>query len=1164
MPKTANCSLFFPSVSVSFLVESADRSANAGHPASSRNRSSVGSFRLPAQMLRIMRLITFLLIAACLSAHANSVAQTVTLSGKDMSLKQVFTAIEKQTGYVVFNKKGLLADSKSVSLTVYDMPLSDLLSAVLKDQPVKFVIQDKTIILSRKSPAVYSDQPALSPQPAAEAQPVWGRVVDSSGKAIQGASIRLMPGNKGVSSSADGSFVIANVEPGPYTLEISFVGFETVKRKITVSGSGSFAVGTVVLQVSNSPLDEVQIMAYGTTSQRFSTGNISTVKAADIEKQPVMNPLVMLQGRVPGLLVTQTNGFASAPVKLDIRGIGNLAQATEPLYIIDGVPLSVLLESNNGLSQTAFGGTRSTAGGESPLFNINPNDIESMSVLTGADATAIYGSRGANGVILITTKRGKVGPTRFDVNLTQGVSKITRYWDMLNTQQYLEMRREALKNDGLTPTPTNAPDLTVWDTTRYTNWQKESMGHAGKVTKVSAGISGGDQQTLFRINADYNRMTDITTKSGSTQRMAFSFNIDHSSTNKKFSVLLSGNYAYSNINLVPISLDMLSAPNAPPIFNAKGDPNWEEWNNRGLVNLYPYSRSLTSTSEKSNFLTSNLRFNYRPLRGLVFSVNLGYNLNYNTTNYFEPISSKNPYQSATGQANFNKTNNRGWIIEPQASYHTVLGAGKLDVTVGGTYNNVSTLLSSQYGLGYTDDNLLYSINNAQSIYASDASALYKYGGAFGIIKYNLEDRYIINLNGRRDGSSRFGPGKQYGNFGSVGAAWIASEEKWFKKALPGFINFFKFKAGYGILGSDGGVGDYQYLSLWSSSINYNILPTYGGIQPYQPYNPPNQNFHWATNKNLDAGVEIGLLKDNNIYLEIRYYLNRTSNQLTNNPLPDFTGFSSLLQNLPATIQNKGWEGRLNATLIEKKDFRWTAGFNISINKNKLVAFPGLANSPYSTRYVVGDPLNTRYVYHYLGIDPLNGQYAFKDQNNDGQLTGAGDVPGISNPDAIVRLKLDPQYFGGFSTMFTYKALSLGLDFSYKKQIGVNAYSSSSGRFGLLNRNVPQEVFDNHWRKPGDNAQYPAFTTQYNMGYFNFYYSDGTYSDASYVRLNNASLYYSLPAKWLKKAGVKDCRLYVNAQNVFVITKYKGIDPETQNFGGMPPVKVYTGGVTFNF
>jgi hypothetical protein len=299
-------------------------------------------------------------------------------------------------------------------------------------------------------------------------------------------------------------------------------------------------------------------------------------------------------------------------------------------------------------------------------------------------------------------------------------------------------------------------------------------------------------------------------------------------------------------------------------------------------------------------------------------------------------------------------------------------------------------------------------------------------------------------------------------------------------------------------------------------------------------------------------------------LEARYYRNRTSDQITSNPIPDFTGFSSLVYNLPATIQNSGWEGIAHASVIKNRDFNWDVNFNISANRNDLVSFPGLANSPYAQIYTIGKPLGGTYVYHCLGVDPLTGQWAFADLNHDGLISGGGAAPQQNQPLDAYFKDLTPTYFGGFSTAFTYKhSLLLSLNFSFKKQIGMNAFSAGYD-YGALNDNAPVEVFKDHWRQPGDHAAFPAFTTLSPQSQATFSLSDGAYTDASYLRLQNLSVAYILPGAWLRKVGFSACTIRMNAQNIFVITGYKGIDPETQNFGGMPPARIYTENIIFSF
>ncbi len=390
---------------------------------------------------------------------------------------------------------------------------------------------------------------------------------------VPGATILIKGTKEGVNANEMGEFSLPDVRMNT-ALVISSIGYE--KREVVVRGRTVMAR----LNVNVNDLDVAVVQGYGTTSRRLTTSNIGRVTAEEIERQPVMNPLLALQGKVAGLDVSQTSGFASAPIKVELRGrnvIGVSPSETfpsDPLYIIDGVPLTIM-EIGGGSSydkgSTGFLQSfvfRGPAGGQSPLFSINPADIESIEVLKDADATAIYGSRGANGVILITTKKGRAGRTAFDLRVQQGMSKVTRFWDMMNTQQYLQMRREALRNDGITPSIAHGDyDLLLWDTTtRYTDWQRALFGGTGKTTDIQSELSGGNAQTTFRIGMGYGRTTNIMTASGADQRGSLSFNIGNQSKDQRFSVSLSGTYSSTKSAMVSFPSEALILPPNAPLF----------------------------------------------------------------------------------------------------------------------------------------------------------------------------------------------------------------------------------------------------------------------------------------------------------------------------------------------------------------------------------------------------------------------------------------------------------------------------------------------------------------------------------------------------------------------------------------------------------------------
>ncbi|HSC39932.1 MAG TPA: hypothetical protein VLD19_18745, partial [Chitinophagaceae bacterium] len=360
-------------------------------------------------------------------------------------------------------------------------------------------------------------------------------------------------------------------------------------------------------------------------------------------------------------------------------------------------------------------------------------------------------------------------------------------------------------------------------------------------------------------------------------------------------------------------------------------------------------------------------------------------------------------------------------------------------------------------------------------------------------------------------------------------------------------------------GLDAG-GAYQYMSQWSGIRDYNGNPMlYNGVVPMVSQHAVNQDYQWQENKKIDIDLSMGFLKDR-ITLTLGWYNDRCNNQLTTLPTAAFTGFSSVLGNSPANVENTGWEGSINANLVKSKDFSWSMNFNIAINKNKLVDYPNFQFSPYYLTKKIGQSLNTNYVLHYLGINPQNGRRSYEDYNHDGIITQSGSVPpGTVNDDRYVAIDITPKYSGGLSNQFAYKGIMLNLFFVFKKQIGALPYTTAAGSMG----NIPTYLMDNRWQKPGDQATNPRLTTLSTTSDFQFAASDGAYGDNSFIRLSSLALGYSLPESTCKKLRTQGITLSVNASNLFFITRYKGIDPEIA-FGSLPQPRVIAGRISFNF
>jgi len=1131
---------------------------------------------LPPKFVLIMKMIIIIMTTFLLQLSASGLAQRITYVKQGTTLDQVFQEIKKQTGFKVLYSNQMVNGSLRVNADFKNLDVKMVMDVLLKDQPLSYEIEDKLIMIRERNKGVLDRVAAIF----AEDMEINGQVVNKkTNEPLSGVSIKIRNKRVGMGTNSKGEFKLSKLDRNA-VITFSFVGFDSVQVRLSEiqemqDGGGSFSKNlnirkiagsyflTVALEPSVSYLDETIVQGYGKTDRRMATGNISKVTAEDIEKQPVMNPLLALQGRVPGMVVTPTSGYASGVVKVEIRGRSTINSkfTSDPLYIIDGVPLTYLeiggfSSYEGGSTGVIQNGLPNPGGGQSPLYNINPADIASIEVLKDADATAIYGSRGANGVILVTTKKGKIGATSITADISQGISKVTRYTEMLNTQQYLEMRREAFKNDGIVPTALNAPDLMLWDTTRYTNWQKELWGNTGKMTNVSTAISGGNENTQFRISGNYTRQTEILTASGANKRAGFAFNLSNYSPNRKFKTTLSVNYTYSNVNNVNTSSAVLLPPNAPPIFNSDGGLNYQEWNDAALPYSYPFGGLKAIINSETYLATANLNLAYELFRGFELSSSLGFNNSQNSGGSTTTITSQNPIFNPVGSATNSINNNRNWIAEPQLNYKTDIGKGKFTALLGATLQSTVSNANYIYGYGYTDDNLLGAIGLAPITQIQDRSGQYKYAALFGRLNYNWDDKYILNISGRRDGSSRFGPGKQYGNFGAVGLAWIASQETWIKSILPAFVSFVKLRGSYGITGSDG-VGDYQYLTQWSSAIEGSAILSYNGVTPLVSLHAVNPDYRWQVNKKLEGGLSLSFLNDR-INFETAYYRDRCNNQLTDYPTPVFSGFSKVTANWPANIQNSGWEFSLSAKLLTTRNFSWSVSMNGSINKNVLLDYPDIEHSPYATQYFIGRPLNAKYVFHYTGLNPLNGEYSFDDYHRDGILMWNQSVkPGEGNDDRYVTLNIDPKFVGGLGNEFRYKNWNLSLFFQYKNQMGAN--SAISGDIIGSMVNIPLDIYNNRWSQPGQQAKYARLTTSSGaVSDSNVKSSDLAFTDASYLRLSNVSLSYTLPEKLMKN---KRINIFMHAQNVWTWTRYEGLDPDTQSFSAMPTAKIFTAGLS---
>jgi len=1082
----------------------------------------------------------FLVSLLCLqlpvySSAYGQIEPTISISGT-YTLQKIFQKIEQQTGKRIFYANSILDDQQKVNIKAVNSTITEVLSQILSGKKLEWSIEPKfiTIVEIKNQPT-----PKSTFTEADTTITVTGRVTNEKGEPLIGATVIVKGTKNGVTTATDGSFVANNIRFNS-TLIISSIGY--ISQEISYKKKGS--LGNIQLKEYVGKLDETVVIAYGTTTKRFNTGNVVTVKAEEIEKQPVNNPLLALEGRVPGMEITQSTGLAGSGVKIRIRGQNSYFNGNDPLYIIDGVPYTSQLLKNLG-SILGGSGNESTGVYGSPLSYINPNDIESIDVLKDADATAIYGSRAANGAILITTKKGKAGQTRVDVNVQSGIGKVTRKIDLLNTRQYLDMRYEALKNDNTTIGSGIGGDidLTKWDTTRYTDWQKVLIGGTAHYNEARASVSGGNSTTQYLIGGTYHQETTVFPGDFNDQKTSVHFNITSSTTDKRFTATFSGNYLSDINKLLQFDLtnNIILAPDAPEVYNKDGSLNWANstWTNP-LSYLQQRFKSQTSN------LISNAILGYKLSKSLEIKTSLGYNsMQINEVNV-RPHSSVDPAYWSTDlrQSNFTNNTSKTWIIEPQITYKHRIAKGEFQALAGATIQQSDDNGQILHGENFISDKVMEDIKSAPIVkITSTTIAQYKYNAVFGRLNYNWENKYLINLTMRRDGSSRFGPENRFHNFGALGVGWILSNENFFQQSSR-LLSFAKIRGSYGVTGNDQ-IGNYRYLDLY-----YATNLSYQGIVGLYNQNLYNPLLAWEKTKKLEAGIELGFLKDR-IFTSISYYKNRSSNQLTNYSLPSVTGFGSIDANQDANIQNSGWEFLINTINIQSTSFRWTSSFNLSVTKNKLVSI-GPTVLGIDSQYV-GHPLGTFFTYNLSNVNPVTGQYQFID--NKGTTT--------TNPnytDLIVPINLTPKFYGGFQNNFEYKSFQLSISLQFIKQIGLNnKFGNYPGGFYFGNQPV---TILNRWQKTGDVAPVQGYNQDFSLydGYSKASGSNAAYSDASFIRFKNISLSYSLPTSITENLHLQKLRVYVQGQNLFTITKYLGGDPETRSLTSLPSLKVLTAGI----
>lgn len=1058
----------------------------------------IKSFR--SYLLHMMRVFLILVTLGLSSAFANfSEAQTkMDINVKDVSLEELFREIQSKSEFIFFYKDGVL--SHNVSLKLQNATIPTILDAALKNTNLIYKIDRRQIVV-KEDVALASGQTV---PPGEQQRDITGTVYDDAGLPLLGATVQIKGTNKGVTTDFDGNFKLS-VPEGASTLVISYLGFVT--QEVSVVGVSSLQVTMVA---DNMALEEIVVIGYGTERKSLISDAVTSISATQLEDLPVSSVDGILQGQASGVQVMQNSGTPGGEMSVRIRGLTSISGSSQPLYIIDGIPVTT-----GDYGQLSYSGQ-----GSSALTDLNPNEIASISILKDASATAIYGARASNGIVLITTKRGKAQQSVVSVNVYSGVQRAWNKLDMLNARQWMEYRNELTGTTVFTPEQMN--NITV-----DTNWQ-DVIFRTAPMNSYEVSTTGGSEKTKFFMGGTLFDQTGILIGTDYS-RLNARANLDHQLSDK-VTIGTSIGLTYAKTNRVE-SDQTLHGPlpngiSTPAIFSVYNEDG--SYNQSG-----PYSNPVSIANEAiavnySYRTNSNFYVDWNIVDNLTFSSKWGVDfMNFREHSYESKKTVQGAKYNGLGFETYSNVLNL--VSNNLLKYNRSFGQHKVDALVGYSFESYERTSSYIRGQDFADDGLEY-LNSAATIVSASSSAtesgLRSY---FGRVNYNFDDKYIATLTGRFDTSTKFGENNRTGFFPAASLAWRVIQEGFMENLKA--VSDLKFRVSYGLTGNDD-ISPFLFSELYSTTV-------YGGASGIYPSNIPNPDLKWESTTQLNVGFNLGLFNDR-VTLTADYYDKQTKDLLLSRPLAPTSGFSSITENV-GRVENKGIELSL-ATQNFVGDFSWNTQFNISGNRNKVLELyngqPIDDIGRGGNRIMEGQPIGIFYSYKSLGVDPSTGDIVFADTNFDGVITSE-DRTIVGNP--------HPDFIYGLTNNFSYKGFDLSI-FLQGSQ-GNDVFNGNRLFLESLQGGDNQTTaILRRWRQPGDITDIPRATTDPVKAAQNKRVSSRFIEDGSYLRFKNVTLGYSLDSDMLGNGFFSSIRVYLSAQNLFTFTKYTGLDPEV-NYRG---------------
>ena len=1106
-----------------------------------------------------MRLIGLLFFVSLLHVSASVYSQKTKLNIRveNASLQQVFKVLQEQSEFDFFYKNEQIPTEARVSIQYQNESIEVILDKILTGTGLTYHVLDTDIVISANG----ASKSEINSQ---QQKSVSGKVTDSSGASLPGVSIVVKGTTNGTITDGNGNYSLSNI-PENATLQFSFVGMKA--QEIAVGGQ---SVVNVKMEDDAIGIEEVVAIGYGTVKKSDLTGAVSSVKTGELQQTPMTSIDQGLVGRASGVQVTQTSGMPGAVASIRVRGSSSIQGGNEPLYVIDGFPVY----SGGGFGNT--GGKVQMSG----LSTVNPNDIESIEILKDAAATAIYGARAANGVVLITTKTGKKGRDIVTFEASYGIQNVVKKIDVMGAQEYAALVNEAYTNDKLNA-PYNAAKLSEIATLgRGTDWQDEVF-RTGSTQNYQLTFSGGDEKTSYAISGGYFDQKGIVINSDFA-RYSTRLNLDRKINDVfKIGTHFSVSHLLNNATVTDsggeggVITGAMKMNPILPIFSNALTGEYTQVNTPGTLVPNPVATAKEQIfNNATTRLLGDIYGQWKISEGLVAKITVGADVFYDKSNQYTPSTIYQSNGKATATVRVNRSIN--WLNENTLNWtKNINNIHDLNILGGFTLQQNNT----EYFMASSSD----FVNNIMTYNNLGAGALYNQPGSSAIqwnlmsylarINYSLKNRYLVSINSRMDGSSRFGVNNKFGFFPSGSLGWRVTEES-FMESFKETITNLKLRGSYGFTGNTE-IGVFESLATLG---NASWMIGNQLVSGFFPNKIPNPDLKWERTSQLNIGIDLGVYQ-NRIRFTADYYRKKTTDLLYNVAIPAVSGYQTMLKNI-GSVENKGVEISVESDNLTGT-FKWSTAFNIAFNKNKVLELGGESYKDMPEgdghlktgsfrRLIVGQPMGVFYGYRFDGIfqntdetaaqlsstSPIGvGLRRYKDLNGDKKVDAVNDreILGDANPD----------FFGGLTNTFTYKGFELNVFFQYCYGNEIFNYNAIELETPTGGQNAYADLV-NRWTPTNPSNIYPKANTNRAV-----LVSDRWVEDGSYLKLKTLSLSYSIPN--LMNKHIQGVKVYLTGQNLLTITNYRGYDPEVsyrgastleagEDFGGYPQSKTIMMGV----